>query len=401
MKVFIITNDSFPYGMASTKRIICYAKSLLSTGVECEVVVFTRTERYGLKPQNTLGKGIFEGIHFRYTGGTPLRGRNVFIRKLNDYLDRLRLKRYLKTSLHSGDVVLGYAIAYVHFINSVIRLVHRLGAKFVKDLCELPYGTLEETDKAIRNRQITLTKQFPLCDGIICISDALYNLARQYVSKKCKLIKVPILVDYEAYELEDKSDEAKYPYIFHSGTLYEQKDGILGMIEAFGIAIPKTKVPLRFISTGNMEKSPHADDIRNLIKKYHLEDRLTFTGYLSEEKLKEYLSYASLVIINKYNTQQNKYCFSTKLAEYLSAKKPLIITNVGEAMNWLENKKSAYIVETGNTQLLASAIVELMENPEERQRIAQNGNTLCRKNFDYRCYGEKLKHFLLSCHTLE
>lgn len=64
---------------------------------------------------------------------------------------------------------------------------------------------------------------------------------------------------------------------------------------------------------------------------------MLFTGYLSHEDLKDYLSKASMVIINKYRNQQNEHCFSTKLGEYLAAAKPVIITNVGEAMNWLEN----------------------------------------------------------------
>ena len=190
---------------------------------------------------------------------------------------------FLSRNLQAGDIVLSYCGVYARYINWVIDIAHGKKVKFVRDLCELPYGTSKETNSKVKWRNYTLTRQFPKCDGFIAISDSLVDI----------------------------------PYIFHSGTLTEQKDGILGMIEAFGMALQKLSMPIMFISTGNKESSPHREAINELIEKYHLEKKLVFTGYLSETELKEYLSKASLVIINKYETQQNKYCFSTKLAEYM------------------------------------------------------------------------------------
>ena len=89
------------------------------------------------------------------------------------------------------------------------------------------------------------------------------------------------------------------------------------------------------------------------------------------------------------------YCFSTKLGEYLAASKPLIITNVGEAMNWLKDKKSAYIIPPKDKQALANAIVKAVENPIERKRIGLNGQDVCKNSFDYRVWGKALVDFLM------
>lgn len=192
-------------------------------------------------------------------------------------------------------------------------------------------------------------------------------------------------------EIKDCSDKSDTPYIFHSGTLYEQKDGILGIIEAFGKAVNKLSSPLHLISTGNIEKSPHAKEIMKLIEQYSLHGKIKFTGYLSNDELKKKLSLASIVIINKYQNQQNFYCFSTKLGEYLAAEKPVIITNVGEAMNWLVHKTSAYIVEPSNIDKLSQAIIYMMNNSDERLAIAKKGKDLCKQSFDYLEYGEMLE----------
>lgn len=393
MKVYIITREPFPNGMAATNRIKCYAKALINVGVECNIIIFTRTEIYGKKPKNIDGNGVFDGIRYQYIGKTPLRNRNIFIRKFDDLFDRLRLKRFLMNKLKSDDIVLWYCGVLVFFVNEIIDIVHKKKAKFVRDVCELPYGTSEETPKNVRLRKKTLLQQFPKCDGFIAISDSLVELAEKYKRTDAQILKVPIMVDYDKYSLPDKSSEVSIPYIFHSGTLTEQKDGILGMIEAFGMALQKLSMPIMFISTGNKENSPHREAINELIDEYHLEKKLVFTGYLSEKELKEYLSKASLVIINKYETQQNKYCFSTKLAEYMAASKPVIITRVGEAMNWLTDNRDAYVVGPHDMNALAEKIVEAFTNSEKRYVIASNGFKTCKACFDYKNYGDKLIDF--------
>ena len=105
------------------------------------------------------------------------------------------------------------------------------------------------------------------------------------------------MVNFNYYDMPDCSKEVKTPYIFHCGTLQEQKDGILGMIEAFGKAVMKNE-SIRFICTGYIEQSPNSEEIRALIEKYGIHDKLTFVGYLSLSELRNYLSRAALVIIN-------------------------------------------------------------------------------------------------------
>ena len=393
MNIYIITNHPFPYGMAATNRIKCYAKAIIRQDIPCKILIYHRTEVFGKKPRNTKGHGIFEGVEYNYIGRTPLRGKNKYIRAFNDYKDKINLLLFLKRHLQENDIVIGYCGNDIKYINLLIKLIHLKKAKFVRDLCELPYGTGKETQKTIKKRKYILKKQFPSCDGIIAISDTLYALAQKHCSPHCKIVKIPILVDYDQYCFEERSSESNVPYIFHAGTLYEQKDGFIGMLEAFGKATELVKKPILFISTGTISKSPHHEEIKRIINQYHLKDKVFFTGYISDEELKENLSKASLVIINKYLNQQNTYCFSTKLGEYLAAGKPVIITNVGEAMNWLKNGESAYIVEPNDTDLLAKAIVEAFNNPEKRKMIGINGKKICKDCFDYRNYGKKLQLF--------
>lgn len=395
MKVFILTGEPFPNGMASTNRIKCYARAIQEGGLDCEVIVFRRTEIFGQKPKNTEGQGTINGTPFHYIGDTPLREKNIVIRHINDRLDHWKTKEYLKQNLKKGDVLFLYLGKHVKFALKCMKVAHKKGAFCVRDLCELPYGTGTETESAKYLRKITFEQQFPKLDGIISISEALLDLAKLHALPTCKHIKVPIMVDFDNYSLPDKSEQAEFPYIFHSGTLYQQKDGVLGMIEAFGKASEKLEKNAKFVFTRAPDRSPHKDEINNLITQYHLEEKIRFTGYLSDDELKDYLSKAKMVIINKFRTQQNNYCFSTKLGEYLAAAKPVVMTNVGEAINWLEHGKSAYIVEAKKTEELANAIVYVFTHPEDSRQVGLAGQEVCRQCFDYRNWSKPLVEFLI------
>ena len=381
MKIYLITGVPFPFGMAPTNRIKCYAKAIESQGVECEIVLY-------LQRQISLSErsGMHDGIRYMFVG-QPIRHKDGLMMKLEQLADEIRLLRYLKKVLNEGDIVISYG-ATVGFTPIVVRTVHKKKAKFVLELVELPYGTSAETLKMKVNRQKILN-QFVTYDGVIAISQALADLAMNHIGPLGLVEKVPILVDYEKYCLPDNSNDVEVPFIFHSGSLSQQKDGFVGMIEAFGLLTQSYQKGVRFISTGTLEKCPHKDEVTELIERYHLRDKLLFTGYLDDDQLADYLSKASIVIINKDANQQNTYCFSTKLGEYMAAGKAVIITNVGEATNWLKDGYDARIIEPGTPQQLAQTIRDLMENETVRKQIAENARKSCKKYFDYRGYGTR------------
>lgn len=393
MKVYILTREPIPNGMAATNRIKCYARAIHDGGMECEVLICGCTELNPNKINNTEARGLFDGVPFQYMGGTTTDTHPKYIRLFGQYLRLKKAESYLRRNMKKGDVLFLFLGGEVDRMLRFMKVAKSKGAFCVRDLCELPYGTGTETEHAIRMRKITIEKQFPKLDGIISISDALLNLAMTYTLPSCKHMKVPIMVEYEHYYI-NKQLQLDTPYIFHAGTLYQQKDGILGMIEAFGIAKQRLSIPIKYVLTSNINASSHPEELKQLINKYKLEDSLEFVGYLNRDQIKGYLTKASLVISNRPKSQQDYYGFSTKLGEYLASGTPLLMTNWGEAVNWLENGKSAYITEPEDTEELADAIVYLFAHPEERRRIGLAGQEVCHQCFDYRNWSKPLVEFM-------
>lgn len=387
MKVFLITTSSFPYGMADTKRIMCYARALLYTGIECEVVIYKRNNGFN----NIASDGIAEGVQYHYVGLSPKRSNILLYARVVDVLDRCRLFLYLRKKVKKEDVVFCYGSLYSSFL---IDYLHSRGIRFVANLTEYPFLSQSNSWGNKYFRWILLDRIFPKYDGVVSISDTLVAFAKEHTAAACCHLKVPILVDFDSYNIEDLSSiSSEGQFIFHAGSLAESKDGILGMLEAFGKFTNRYSCDLEFISTGSAEKSPHHQEILNILDQYNLKTKVRFTGYLSGEEYSLYLKKASLVIINKYISLQNKFCFSTKLGEYMAAGKCIIMTSVGEAMNWVQDEKDVFIVQPHNTDLLADKIHFVMSNPELRKTVSSQARKTCHDSFDYKHWGSIIADF--------
>ena len=87
MKVYLVTNEPFPNGMAATNRIKCYARAINEGGISCEVIIAGSTEIKGSIQRNVNKFGIYENVYYNYIGGSPIgsSNKNNSFRMLNIY----------------------------------------------------------------------------------------------------------------------------------------------------------------------------------------------------------------------------------------------------------------------------------------------------------------------------
>lgn len=395
MRIIFILDNLYPNGRASSARVREYGKGFVENGVETKVWMPAPRQPY--RDSNVLNpkvKGFDEnGVEYEYIAGSSKRHHNIIVRQLIDFYGYMSTLLKIIKECRKNDYVVIYE-GSPQWFKLCVKAVHLAGAKCGIELNELPYGTGKETEETKKKRRVMLEDIFPKFDFILAISESLYQLACQY-APQANVIKVPIMVEGQ---LEgDDFQEQKIPYIFHSGTLYEQKDGICGMMEAFGMACQKLQTPIQYILTGRLEESPHAKDLQNIIKKYHIEDSVKFIGYLDLPTLRKYQKNCFLTIINKYDTQQNRYCFSTKLSEYLSFARPVVTTTIGEANNYLKDGVNAFIVEPHRPELIADKIVYAVNHPKETKAIGMEGHKLTEKDFNCKFQANRIRTLLNEC----
>lgn len=393
MKIYILTTNPFPIGMAATNRIVCYAKGLIDNGIDCKVVVVNRTERIDIRQHNFKANGIFEGVHYTYISNTVLRNQSFIKRRFEDLFDFWATLYFCLTQIKKDDIVLSYHSRIMLFIPLLLMFKFK-GVKIVRELCEYPQGTVNDSLYHKILCMFELKILFPLFSGFIAISQELERLAKQHCHENAKIIKVPILV--EALTSQEKYIHPR-PYIFHCGTMYERKDAIISTMKAFAIASKELNYSIDFLLAG--PKSPHWTELKCIIDDNSLNDNIIFLGQLPHNEIVKYQNGASLAVLNKNDNIQNRCGFSTKLGEVLLSKTPVITTTIGEANYYLKNGISAYIVEPHNPDLIAQKIIQAFLNEEERLKIAAEGERVARSCFDYKYQGKRLIDFWnsLSC----
>jgi glycosyltransferase involved in cell wall biosynthesis len=391
MRVAVIFTGAYPTGDVTTHRVHNICLGLVESGVGVVVLLANPTEKPG-SIRNLLPAGECEGVKFEYVGGSTTRSERFWVRRLQDLYCHVRtiLVASLGRRRYDITIVVGPSLDFRVILPFAGKVS---GRKVVLEINEYPYVKQRYAMLGAIKRQLLFRLVFPLYSGFVPISRNLLEVVDGHKSPAASTITIPILAG-KVSPSADRSSPFDWPYIVHAGSLDEEKDGVLGILEAFAIALRRIHTPLRLVITGKHEGTKQYHTVLQAIKAQELTERVVFVGYCSREKLSRILENSLLAIVNKLDTVQNRFCFATKLADYLSHGVPVITTTVGESRHFLHDGRNAYVVEPGRPELLAEKVVQAINNPEERCRIGVAGRGLAETAFSHRVQGARLARFL-------
>lgn len=394
-RIIFVIDNTYPNGHASSTRLRQYGKGFSEQGAEVWIIMPQPRITSEQKNINPEGSGTdSNGVVYRCMTGSQKRNRNILIRQLIDFWGKLYTWLFLLCQLRASDVVILYE-GKTFWQRMLILCCKLRGVQIGLELNEIPLVEEGDTPAAHKKRVRYCKTIIAHIDFAICISQALVDLIQKYAPGTAT-IKVPVLCEKPGTPFVPI--DTPHPFIFHSGSLSEQKDGICGMMRAFGIAAGMTDQSIDFFLTGTIDGSPHAEELRTIIHEYGIEDRVHFLGFLDTDTLRTYQSRCLCAIINKYDTFQNKYCIPTKLSEYLIFSRPVITTNIGEANAFLHDGLNAIIVPPNNPELIAEKIIYILRHPDEAQAIGERGYQLTQKEFATDYNTERIMEFLHTHH---
>jgi glycosyltransferase involved in cell wall biosynthesis len=384
LRITILLKEPYPFGMACTNRIHLYAKGLLDLGNDVEIVVPRPTEPAD-NIINTKVSGVHDGVRFRYAHETQVRSKYRLKRIAQDAQSFLNAFLILKKNKPHIILVTGEFFRYIALakLSSVI-----LKAKLVRERSEVPYF---RKPKLSCFQKLKLKFEYMLFDGLIIISKPLQEFFTKELSLRTKSLLTPILVDKMAIK-NFCNMETKHPAKFvYSGSLIHEKDGVLTIIKA--LSIVKKKFPSsRLILTGDIDNSPDKHKIFFLINELALMDNVTLTGYISKKKLKEITRNASALLSAKPKNRQNRYNMATKIGEYLSTGRPIVVSSVESACHYLTHRKTAFIVNPDEVSI-ANELDYIMTQPIKAEQVGRMGQQLAFQKFDYKKHSNKIQNF--------
>ena len=394
MRIHFYQNSPFPYGMAAAKRRLCYIKGLKAAGDEINVIITNKVfER--VSDDEMPAKGLYDGTPYCYVSGKYKHQKwNKLMRGLDwNLIDPIRTFFYSLRNLHKGDIV--YVYLYPFFLQFLILLASKIkGAKTVKEICEHP-SSLRMNH---RNRRLLDWIEYhlimPQYDGFIAISTSLESFVNEYKKSSAKVIRIPILVDPEPYNIDFSPMQSPFdvPYIIHTGTMHEQKDSISKILHAFSVLKHDYTTPCKLVFTGK-QSDPRRCKYKKQIEQLGLTDDVILMGYVSDEEIIKLQHFAALSIIYKSKNLQTQNCFPTKLGELLISQVPVITTTIGDVKLFLESGISAYLFEENDEDQLVQYMHTILSRPQEASAIAKRGYDVALNSFNPIVQGKRLSLF--------
>lgn len=376
----------FPKGMAASRRVGLLGRALKLAGFRVEVIQTTTSERQ----DNVINKdprGIYRGVHFRYSSGTTVASKYFIIRRL------IQFKGYLCTTIHLSAIAKKYNVKGVLIYSRtlfdliVITLTSKIiGIPVCIELNEWPPAR-KRMSIFNKNKAKLVCWLIPnIADNMLVISDYIKNKAVSInPGIENKIFKIPILTDPDIDDHKGTNDDISVKKkILFSGSL-DYVDTIIFLLKVLKIVIVKDAA-VQLNITGKGSNNTAKSEIISYIKKEKLCDHVVLHGYISEEKLKELQFSCICHLAPLENDEQSKARMPTKIAEYLLTGKPVITSKVGEIASFLINDVNSYVCPPDDIETFSEAILKIASGTSHASIIGEQGRKLALESFNYKNY---------------
>lgn len=205
--------------------------------------------------------------------------------------------------------------------------------------------------------------------------------------RKDKIRVLPLGVDPKAiYPITEEAQLPKKVSVTFIGT-YIPLQGVDKIIQSFALLKERKDISFRMVGSG--QESKKAAD---LIAKLGLKERIELVGRVSYSDMNRYLNATDIVLGVFGNSKKAARVVPNKVYEGCSARKAVITSNTA-AVRDMYGPHDMLMVKA-ESQAIADAIVLLIDNPDKREEIAQNGYKTTHENYTPKPIGALLVQYL-------
>ena len=140
--------------------------------------------------------------------------------------------------------------------------------------------------------------------------------------------------------------------------------------------------PATFVAT---EEPISMEEVLSFLRQHQLEKHVILTGSLPLEEVRALYAACDIFVLPSLAEGDPLVTL-----EAMASGKPIIGTKVGGIPNQIRDGWNGFLIEPGEEQQLVERIVYLLDNPEERERMALNSRRYAEEEFDWKRVAEKL-----------
>ena len=233
-------------------------------------------------------------------------------------------------------------------------------------------------------------KVYRASDKILCQSNSFIQYMKDiHGIEENKLAYLPAFAD-EMYLNEDYScNNGIIDFVF-LGNLGIAQD-LINVLRAIELIKDVPGFRVHFVGDGTC-----LEEMKVFVKKCKLDKLVTFYGRCPVTQMPAFYKLADVCLVSLKADNQIGYTLPSKVQGYMAAGKPIIGMIDGSTQQVVEEAQCGVCVHAGDSEGLAIAMQEFIENPEKYRYCGANGRRYFINNFRKNIFMEKLEQEFLN-----
>jgi len=303
--------------------------------------------------------------NIRYTINAYRKGRNII---KNEKID----------IIHSNNFSPALAGSLISYFTKTphITTIHDIFSIYDKDFWKKWAGqsNVSHTNARLVPFFEKLMMQFKF-DCIHTVSDASKNDILKIGTKKPVRIIPNCIQDEKLVTIKPKTDQFVY---LGRLVFYKNVEIILQAFKTVSNELPDAKL----VIAGD---GPHKESLQELAKKLAINDNITFVGYVTPQQKAKLLAESNALLFP--STIEG---FGLVILESFQQKRPVLVSDIPPMSDIVENNKTGLVIDPHDEKRWADAIIGLIKNPLESERMGENGNKILKAKYSQKLFYEKL-----------
>lgn len=264
----------------------------------------------------------------------------------------------------------------IDIVNAHFASPTRIGARLAARHHGIPCTVTAHAVEIFRSPNVPQIRH--ICDGMDhVIVPSEYN--REYLFEEIEIENeitvVPATTQVEKFDPSMRTVENR---LLTVARLVEKKGYQYGIEAVNNLIEQGYDIEYHIVGTGDKK-----DRLQRQVKQYGIEDHVEFLGHVPDERLKKELSEASVFILPCVIAEDgDRDAMPVVLKEAMASETACVSTTVSAIPELITNGLDGLLVPQKEPEELASAIQELLDNPEKRKKIAENGSETVYNRFD-------------------
>ncbi|HTY91689.1 MAG TPA: glycosyltransferase family 4 protein [Methanocella sp.] len=228
---------------------------------------------------------------------------------------------------------------------------------------------------------------FAMADRIIAVSEWVRHDIAKYHIDESKIVPVHNGINVSAFKPTAATNVRRQygidgPMLLFVGRMITQK-GVPYLIDAMPLVLKEHRdAKLLLVGRGSA-----LEGLKNKVKAMGLEKSVIFSGYMSEDMLKEAYGTCDMFVLPSVWE-----VLPIAILEAMSSSRPVVCTDAGGNAELVKDGYNGYVVPMRSPEALAKKINALLDDPEKMKAMGRAGRRRAEDEFDWKLIAQKTKH---------